>query len=172
MGDLRRAEIRELDERHTNYYFEGDSEMRIRNFIDSDIDSCMQLLISVFNAEPWNDNWSRERAKIYLEEYIKSPGFRGVVVEIDETIKGFIFGSRKSWWSGDECFVNEFCVDNALQRRGIGTYLLRFLEETLQNEGVQRITLLTERGIAAESFYMKNDFREVDRLVFMYKDLK
>jgi len=162
-----------LDERHANYYFEGDSVMRIREFIDSDINICTELLISVFNSEPWNDNWTRERAKVYLEEYIKSPGFRGVVVELEETIKGFIMGSRKSWWSGDEFFVNEFCVDNAIQRKGMGTNLLRFLlEETLQNEGVQRITLLTERGIAAESFYMKNDFKVADRLIFMYKELK
>lgn len=146
--------------------------MRVRKLIHSDIEICTELFIRVFNAEPWNDNWSRERAKIYLEEYIKSPGFIGAVVELDETIKGFILGSRKSWWSGDEYFVNEFCVDLEIQRRGIGTNLLRFLEETLKNEGVQRITLLTERGIAAESFYMKNEFRVVDRLIFMYKELK
>ena len=127
--------------------------MRLRMLQDSDIDGCVELFISVFNAEPWNDNWTRERAKIYLEEYIKSPGFRGVVVEMDQTIKGFIIGIRKSWWSGDEYFVNEFCVDNTIQRKGIGTKLLRFMEVTLQNEGVQSITLLTDRGTAAESFY-------------------
>jgi ribosomal protein S18 acetylase RimI-like enzyme len=143
--------------------------MYIRNYIDSDIDSCTKLFISVFNKEPWNDNWTQERAKLYLEEFTKYPNFRGVVAEIDKSIIGFIFGSRKSWWSGDEYFINEICVENAVQRTGIGSKLLRYLEEALQREGVKNITLLTKREIPAERFYLKNDFRAVDKLMYMYK---
>lgn len=147
--------------------------MKIRPFIESkDLSSCISLLINVFNHEPWNDKWSIESAEKYLQDYIQTPGFKGFIAEEESELKGFIFGFRKRWWEGDEFFVNEMCVQIKEQRSGIGTKLLKYLESSLLSEGIENITLLTNRGIPAEEFYEKNGFNVVNRLIFLHKRIK
>ncbi|WP_433946724.1 GNAT family N-acetyltransferase [Paenibacillus sp. SN-8-1] len=145
--------------------------MKFRNFSEADFRLCVDLFISVFNQEPWNDEWSREYAEQYLNDYIKASGFRGYIAEDEAGIKGFIVGVRKRWWSGDEFFINEMCVETNCQRSGIGSQLINYVQENMKSEGIARITLLTNRGIAAEHFYKKNGFIEIERLIFMNKEL-
>jgi aminoglycoside 6'-N-acetyltransferase I len=151
------------------YIKEREKIMIIRQCISSDLKECTDLFINVFNKEPWNDNWTQEYAEQYLNDYVSTPGFFGVIAEERSKIKGFIFGIRKKWWSGDEYFINEMCVAIETQRSGIGTCLLNYLENKLQDEQINRITLLTNKGIPAEGFYKKNGFTEIDRLIFLSK---
>lgn len=146
--------------------------MKIRQFESNDLNSCCNLLIHVFNQEPWNDKWSNEGAEQYLLDYIHTPGFKGIVAEDENGLKGFIFGFRKRWWKADEFFINEMCVNINEQRSGVGTKLIKYLESRLISEGVENITLLTNRGIPAEEFYKKNGFNIVDRIIFLYKKIK
>jgi aminoglycoside 6'-N-acetyltransferase I len=144
--------------------------MKIRPFVENnDLRSCVRLLVNVFNHEPWNDKWSIEVAEQYLLDYIKTPGFRGFIAEDETELKGFVFGYCKRWWKADEFFVNEMCVQIDEQRSGIGTKLIKYLEKSLVNEGVENITLLTNRGIPAEEFYKKNGFSVIDRVIFLHK---
>jgi aminoglycoside 6'-N-acetyltransferase I len=146
--------------------------MNIRPFNSNDLRKCTNLLINVFNHEPWNNNWSIEGATQYLVDYIQTPGFRAFVAEEETEIRGFIFGFRKRWWKGDEFFVNEMCVQIDNQRSGIGTRLINYLEGELLSEGIKNITLLTNREIPAEEFYKKNGFSEINRIIFLYKRIK
>lgn len=146
--------------------------MTIRTYTCEDFQRCVELFINVFNQEPWNDNWSKEYAEQYLKDFINTPGFKGIVFEDGSIIKGFIFGTRKKWWSGDEFFINELCVEIDAQRRGIGTGMLNYLENILKDEEIERITLLTDKGIPAEAFYKKKGFIEIERLLFMNKEIK
>ena len=63
------------------------------------------------------------------------------------------------------------CVESQHQNRGIGKLLLDYLIKSLGNN-ISNITLLTDRGIPAEAFYKKNGFREIERLVFLSKNIK
>ncbi|RRJ61731.1 GNAT family N-acetyltransferase [Paenibacillus oralis] len=144
--------------------------MNIRHYSFEDFQGCVELFIHVFNQEPWKDNWTQEKARQYLQDYIDTPGFKGVVAD-DINIKGFIMGIRKRWWSGDEFFINEMCVDTANQRSGVGTRLLDHLDNALKSEGIERITLLTSKGVPAEQFYRKNGLSTIDDLIFMYKKI-
>lgn len=145
--------------------------MNIEKYSDKDFQACVELFINVFNQDPWNDRWEQDHAKDYLSDYIHTPGFIGVVAKEGSSIQGFIFGFRKRWWSGDEFYINEMCVDQALQRNGIGTELLNYLRDLLKGENISRITLLTDKGIIAEKFYEKNGFNEIERLIFMCKEI-
>ncbi|WP_127529488.1 GNAT family N-acetyltransferase [Paenibacillus kobensis] len=147
-------------------------QLNIRPATQDDLQNVVELFIKVFNQEPWNDNWSKEHAEQYLNDYILSPGFNGVIAEDESScIQGFIFGIRKRWWDGDELFIHEMCVNTDLQRSGIGAALLKELADIVSKEGIVRFTLLTNKGIPAESFYKKQGFEEIDRLIFMYKEL-
>lgn len=147
--------------------------MNIREFVESkDFDNCITLFLNVFNREPWNDNWSIEGAKQYLADYIHTPGFRGYIAEDDGVVQGFILGFRKRWWEGDEFYINEMCVQVDGQRRGIGTQLMKHVEHDLICNGIRNITLLTNRGIPAEKFYIKNGFQVIERLIFLHKRIE
>lgn len=145
----------------------------IRPFIENnDFQACINLMLNVFNNEPWNDNWTYEGAEKYLLDYINTPGFKGFIAEEDNKTKGFLFGFRKRWWQGDEFYINEMCVEISEQRNGIGTKLIKYLEDKLAAEGIENITLLTDRGIPAEHFYKKNGFNEIERIIFLHKNIK
>lgn len=145
----------------------------IRSFVArDDLGGCINLLLNVFNNAPWNDNWTFQGAEKYLLDYIETPGFKGIVAEEENKIKGFIFGFRKRWWEADEFYVNEMCVEISEQRNGIGTKLIEYLENSLITEGIENITLLTNRGIPAEEFYKKNGFSEIERIIFLHKKIK
>lgn len=145
--------------------------MKIRNYSSQDFEKCIQLFIEVFNNEPWNDKWSRVKAESYLHDYIHTPGFKGVVAEQDEVTYGFIFGVSKRWWSADEFFINEMCVKSSQQRSGIGTSMLNYLAEELKSEGIENMTLLTNRDIPAEQFYKKMDLKKLRESYFYPRNI-
>lgn len=145
--------------------------MNIREFKPSDLELCVELFMDVFNKEPWNDQWTYDRAKLYLMNYVDTPGFIGVVSAHEAAISGFIFGVSKYWWKGNEFFIHEMCVRTEHHRSGTGTNMLQFLEQLLIQEGIQDMALLTNRDIPAEKFYMKNGFKEIKRLVFLAKNI-
>ncbi|WP_438315607.1 GNAT family N-acetyltransferase [Sporosarcina sp. FA9] len=145
--------------------------MDIRLFEENDLLKCTRLFINVFNEEPWNDNWSEGVAKQYLLDYTNTPGFMGILAVKEEVIIGFIFGAHKVWWSGNEFFINEMCVSTEIQKTGIGSILLNYLLKKLDSEKVSNLSLLTDRGIPAEAFYKKNGFMEIERLMFLSRDV-
>lgn len=57
------------------------------------------------------------------------------------------------------------------QRSGIGTRIFEYLDNYLHDNGIGTITLLTDRGTTAEQFYKKNQFKEINRIVFMAKKI-
>lgn len=50
--------------------------------------------------------------------------------------------------------------------------MLNYLEIQLKEKTVESMTLLTNRNIPAEHFYKNNGFDEIERLVFLYKEIK
>ncbi|MCM3127554.1 GNAT family N-acetyltransferase [Paenibacillus provencensis] len=146
-------------------------ELELRLFDGNDILQCVDTFINVFNQDPWNDEWSTDTAYRYLIDFTNTPGFTGVVAVDGEEMIGFIFGTSKHWWSGKEFFINEMCVSVQKQKTGVGSALMRFLIEKLESDEISNVTLLTDRGIPAEVFYKKNGFTEIDRLVFLNKNL-
>ncbi|ETP70386.1 GNAT family N-acetyltransferase [Planomicrobium chinense] len=141
--------------------------MEINYVEESDLLRCTDVFIEVFNREPWNDEWEPEKAKQYLLDFYHTPGFLGLVAQEGEEVIGFLFGVHRVWWSGDEFFVHEMCVNSNLQNKGIGKALMDRLLEELEARSITHLSLLTDRGIPAEVFYKKNGFTEVERLVFL-----
>ncbi|GGP08105.1 GNAT family N-acetyltransferase [Oceanobacillus neutriphilus] len=145
--------------------------MQFRIVEEEDLIICSKLFLTVFNEEPWNDEWTLETAQQYLSNFYQTPGFLGVSAVENNEIVGFIFGVRRVWWSGDEFFINEMCVDTNQQNKGVGKSLMDYLKKVIGSNGVATISLLTDRGIPAEEFYKRNGFKEIERLVFLSSDV-
>ena len=146
--------------------------MELKLFTDNDLVKCTETFIEVFNDEPWNDEWTSAKAEKYLLNFYQTPGFLGVSAVENNEIIGFIFGVNRVWWSGDEFFINEMCVRKQYQNKGIGREMLNHLIKELHSSNISNITLLTDRGIPAETFYKKNGFEEIERIIFLHKDIK
>jgi aminoglycoside 6'-N-acetyltransferase I len=145
---------------------------KMRAFKSTDLDRCVRLFVKVFSQEPWEDQWpSLARAKAYLSDIVNTPGFRGFVLYEGRTILGLCFGHEVRWWAGDEFYIDEFCIDSDVQRRGLGTELMNHVKQDLLGDGIQFAVLLTERETLAERFYAKQGFTPSAKTTFMYQRL-
>ncbi|MBN1649137.1 MAG: hypothetical protein JW874_13960 [Spirochaetales bacterium] len=52
-------------------------EINLKKISPEDIDGCVELFINVFNSAPWNDQWTKDKAKVLFEDFINTPGFIG-----------------------------------------------------------------------------------------------
>ncbi|MDO8869275.1 MAG: GNAT family N-acetyltransferase [Methanobacteriaceae archaeon] len=146
--------------------------LEIRKFNPRDLDNCTELFKKVFSSAPWYDDWnSLEQAQNYLSELIRNPAFEGFVACEGSNVVAVCLGHNRSWWNGQEFFVDEFFVENEMQGNGIGTKLLDEVSNYLICQNYIRLTLLTNKEIPAEAFYLKNGFyNNIERTV-MVKEL-
>jgi len=150
----------------------ADNGLEIRKFNASDLDNCAKLFKKVFSSYPWYDDWrSLEQARNYLNELIINPAFEGFVACESSDIVAVCLGHNRSWWNGQEFFVDEFFVENEMQGNGIGTKLLAEVSNYLAGENYISLTLLTNKEIPAEVFYLKNGFYNNLERTVMVKEL-
>ena len=129
----------------------------IEAFREDYLDECAYLLISTFNAEPWNSNWTLDTAKKELMWTMGVPGFVGLV-SIAGGVKAFATGYREPDDTRDVFYLKTFCVRPEAQGTGVGSRLIASLKEHLGRNGVNTIYLITHKGTPAETFYKKNGY--------------
>jgi len=142
----------------------------IRELKITDLDECVDLFISVFNSEPWNDGWTVEKANKRLQNIFQNSGFYGGYWKYDILI-GFACGNKEQWTDLEHFNLIECCVDNEKQNMGIGTKVISKLEQELLGQNCSRIYLLTMRSSLAETFYKKNGYYVNERMIMMGKKL-
>jgi aminoglycoside 6'-N-acetyltransferase I len=143
----------------------------IREFQPDDLESCARLLPEAYNGEPWKCHWTMETAARYLNEYASNENFVGFVSHDDGALVGAMFAHRKTWWTGDELFVDEMYVTPRLQRQGYGERLLAHAEDYARSKGLAGLTLLTNRHLPARAFYAKHDYQQAEHVIFMFREL-
>jgi len=143
-----------------------------RRFSGEDLDECAELFKNVFSDDPWYDEWvSLDQSRNYLKELVANPVFEGFVIRDNSKMVAVCLGHRRSWWAGKEFFVDEFFVENGMQGNGIGSNTMDYLVKTLIEEGYVRITILTNKKIPAEIFYLKNGFYNNEKRTVMVREL-
>lgn len=135
--------------------------MKVRQFIkEKDLHTCINTYIDVFNKPPWNDEWTYNKARDFLLDYINHPSFLGFVCEDIDIPSGFIMGSTYKWWDCNHYYLNEMFVTPNKQRSGIGRFLINEVKKFLEENEYGSIIVLTMRNTPAESFYKNNGFFE------------
>lgn len=133
-------------------------------------DECVELFMGTFSKEPYNDVYeSRDQVVAFYRNSMQSNYFLGYVAMYDNRIVAQSIGMKKAWIEGMEYYIDEFCVDFALQGRGIGGALIRGIEANLPNKGLNAMMLNTNRGFTSEKFYRKNGFSGLDDLIILVK---
>lgn len=140
----------------------------VRLMDKSDLEPCSELMLKVFNGEPWFDQWdSVLHVQQYLAEFMDNPVFLGFVIEQEGKILGASFGHTKSWYSGKEYYIQEYFIDTDLQGSGLGSALMNGMKAYLSSVHVHCMVLLTEKDLPAEDFYRKHGFEVKKDIIFM-----
>ncbi|GAK53278.1 acetyltransferase, GNAT family [Candidatus Moduliflexus flocculans] len=135
-----------------------------------DVEQCVELYIEVFNAAPWNDEWTTATASQRLSDIYHSPGFLGIACHVDDRLVGCLLGNIEQYYTGPYFFLKEMCVRTALQRQGIGQQLFERLYQQLQQDQMTSILLFTAKDFFPYTFYQKHGFHEVNGMRMMKKD--
>jgi ribosomal protein S18 acetylase RimI-like enzyme len=128
----------------------------------SDVAGIAALYVAVFNAPPWNDGWSIDAARERLDGIATAGRSFGVIATDCGVPVAFALGYIDRWISAAHFHLTEMCVAVERQRRGVGADLLHFLERELRARGVEQVFCETRPGTAADSFYRKAGFRQLN----------
>jgi ribosomal protein S18 acetylase RimI-like enzyme len=69
-------------------------------------------------------------------------------------------------------YVDEFWISSQYQSKGIGKYLLRFIEKKYKKRGEIYIDLIANQKSGAVDFYKKLGYKTKQWLLYMNKKLK
>ncbi|WP_026701575.1 GNAT family N-acetyltransferase [Salibacterium aidingense] len=142
----------------------------IKSFTRADIAPCTELYVNVFNAKPWNEEWSYEIAEERLRDLYMTPKFCGLTLYDGKNPAGFIGGNKKQTPQGVVFYIAELCIARPAQGQGAGSVLTDALEEKLRLEKVSGIYLITSRDGPAERFYLKNNYVLNNNRIIMKKN--
>lgn len=129
---------------------------RIVDFADHHVAPAVAIFCDVFGAPPWSEWWSPHEARARFDDLRASPGGRGWAAVDGATLVGFALGRA----GGDGVFIlEEMAVRRARQCQGIGTRLMRALEDDVERDGFDVVEILTQAGKWPCYFYEKLGYR-------------
>jgi ribosomal-protein-alanine N-acetyltransferase len=112
---------------------------------------------------PWT--WTQER----VAHCIRDPETNVVVARE----KGVIIGFGIMFYASDDAHLLLFAVRRTHQRRGIGSAILRWLEDVARAAGAKRIRVeCTRENSAGRNFYCEHGYHELEITKNMYRGLK
>jgi ribosomal-protein-alanine N-acetyltransferase len=112
---------------------------------------------------PWT--WTEAR----VEAAIRDPEINVAVAGDSGSICAFGIMS----YPDDDAHLLLFAVRSAQQRRGVGSAILRWLEEAARTAGAKRIRVECRRdNVAARNFYCEHGYHELTITTKFYRGLK
>ena len=131
-----------------------------------------ELFVTVFTAEPWNDDWSDEnQLQLYIHDLIGQNNSLTFGLYEGAELIGISMGHIKHWYTGTEYYIDELCISTSQQGKGVGTLFVSEIEKACKELGLTHIFLLTEKNVPAFTFYKKQQFYELKNSVAFAKEL-
>ncbi|WP_041139147.1 GNAT family N-acetyltransferase [Beduini massiliensis] len=139
--------------------------------LDDDLlETCVDLFIETFSLAPWNDVYeSRDQVAAFFKRHMNNNYFLGYALKLNEEIVALSIGFQKPWIKGMEYYIDEFCVKDTIQHKGIGSQFLALIEADIKDKQLNAILLNTNKGFPAERFYLKNGFEPLADIVVLAK---
>ncbi len=112
---------------------------------------------------PWT--WTEQR----VAHAIRDPETNVVLVRDGSVLQGFGI----MYYASDDAHLLLFAVRRETQRRGVGSAILRWLEDVARAAGAKRIRVECLReNDAARNFYCEHGYHELDIAKKMYRGIK
>lgn len=137
---------------------------------EKNLDECVDLFMATFSKAPWFDVYeSRQQVVDFFENHLRNNYFLGYALLENQRVVAISLGFKKPWIKGMEYYIDEFCVGIDNQSKGLGSEFLRLIEADIEQKGLNAIFLITEKGVPAEKFYLKNGFSVHGELIVLSK---
>lgn len=147
-------------------------EYTFRRLGEGAADAIRELFVSVFTAEPWNDDWSDEsQLRQYIHDLIGQDTSLTFGLYSGTELIGLSMGHTKHWHTGTEYVIDELCIRASAQGKGAGSFFIREIERACKELGLTHLFLLTEKDVPAYQFYRKLGFYELEGNVAFAKKL-
>ncbi len=144
--------------------------MKIQKAKKKQLREIAELMLKEFAKPPYSQKES-------IEEVIKSLKFYFKLGEIyiyvkNKEILGVILIKKELYWEGPTILIEEFVVKKNSQNYGIGTKLIKFVEDKYIKKGYTQFKLMTNRKTSAFDFYKKRKYKLDKDMVSMTKKIK
>ena len=143
----------------------------IKKFITDDFQKCCEVFVQTYNQPPWNDRFTFETARIFLQELLDNKRFTGFTLWENNLLIGFAFCHIRYNWRGDSLTIDILCIAPEYQRKGYGKILMGAVEELAKETSCNVVTLSTSISAPAFNFYEKLGYKHWESEVSMYKDI-
>ena len=130
--------------------------------------TCADILVEAYNAEPWNDNWTKEKAAEKLLCFYNSPKFIAWTATIDNKLLGCVIGNIEPYYTGDYYYLKEMFVAPKSQKKGMGKQLMATVKNHLKTIDINTIILFTGKDFFPFDFYLKSGFNEMEEMRMMH----
>jgi len=137
---------------------------------EANIGTVAPLYVDVFNAPPWNVDWSLAAATERLSSFSEFPRFLGLGHIRENRPVAFVMGWGERWSNGWVFHIKEMGVALAAQRSGVGRELLSTFERHLVTQNYMSVYLETGASTPAQQFYEHCGYKTIG-LVSLHKKL-
>ena len=129
--------------------------MEIRKILKADLEELAKLMVSVYNAPPWNNKWTVETALESLTDISDFPKFFGNVIVDGNKIIGGIIGHIRRYGSESTFYIDEFFISEEYRGTGLAKELYQTSIKQLQEIGISGAFFTTLKNSRAYNFYIK-----------------
>lgn len=117
--------------------------MQYRMYKESDIEGLATAMSKAYSEEPWNEQWSSERAIRRVQAIVGNYQSIGLAAEDEGVIVGGLLGFVDPYADEDFFYVSEIFVVPEYKKQGIGRNLIRKLEEEIKKRGISVVQLMS-----------------------------
>jgi len=130
----------------------------VKEFSIFDFQKVCEVFMHAFN-ESWDDEWTIETARIYLQELLDNKRFIGFTAWENDLLTGFIFCHMRYNWRCTTMTIDLMGVSPSYQRKGYGAELIDAVEKFSRENSITGIDLWTAEHKPSFKFYEKLGYK-------------
>ena len=142
--------------------------MKIREMTQNDIASVVPLYISHYNSRE-GSHWNEETATKRIRQVMNIEDSYALIMVNEEEIIGFVVGYFKQYDDIVGYTLDEIVIAYKYHKKGLGSELLRALEERVKELGASCVELQSVSDEMHERYYGKNGYHDASNFVMKVK---